>query len=188
MDISKSQIKEKIAAHLMKLGYEVAEDQLLRHKSLNKDHIRTIYSARREEREKVEQRFVRAKVHKLIKYFAEGSEVRPACITPELDEVRSGTWQSDLFRLSTLLWSVPVSRGFGRRMRFLVWDKSNGKLIGLIALGDPVFNLKARDNWIGWGIQDRTERLCNIMDAYVLGAVPPYSHLIGGKLVAAPNR
>jgi hypothetical protein len=36
---------------------------------------------------------------------------------------------------------VPVSNGFGRRLRYLVWDEHNDKLIGLIAIGDPVFNL-----------------------------------------------
>ena len=80
---------------------------------------------------------------------------------------------------------MPVSQGFGRRLRFLVKDRQNGQLIGLFALGDPVFNLSARDNWIGWTYEDRKDRLVHVMDAYVVGAVPPYSQLIGGKLVAA---
>jgi len=66
-----------------------------------------------------------------------------------------------------------------------VIDEANEKVVGIIALGDPVFNLRARDKWIGWSSADREARLCNVMDAYILGAVPPYSHLIGGKLVAA---
>ena len=89
-----------------------------------------------------------------------------------------------MFRLASLTWSVPVSNGFGRRMRYLVWDQQNEKLIGLIAIGDPVFNLAVRDNLIGWDVHDRSARLVNIMDAYVLGAVPPYNSLLGGKLVA----
>ena len=185
MDVCKKQIRENILEHLHKLGYEVCDDQLLCPENLDKDIIRDIYVARREEREKVEKQFVNAKAQDLICYFANGSEICPETITPKLEEIRAGTWQADLFRLSTLLWSVPVSRGFGRRMRFLVWDKSSDKLIGIIALGDPVFNLKARDNWIGWNVRDRAERLCYVMDAYVLGAVPPYSNLIGGKLVAS---
>jgi hypothetical protein len=76
-------------------------------------------------------------------------------------------------------------QGFGRRIRYLVRDKSNGKLIGIFALGDPVFNLRARDEWIGWTVDDRRSRLVNIMDAYVVGAVPPYAQLLGGKLVAS---
>jgi hypothetical protein len=102
-----------------------------------------------------------------------------------LVEVHSDTFEADLFRATTLFWSVPVSRGFGRRLRFLVKDEQNDKIIGIMALGDPVFNLRARDQWIGWDVKTRTANLVNVMDAYVLGAIPPYSQLIGGKLVAA---
>jgi hypothetical protein len=70
-------------------------------------------------------------------------------------------------------------------MRFLVWDKANDKLIGIFALGDAVFNQAARDSYIGWDHHRRAEALVNLMDAYVLGALPPYSHLLGGKLVAS---
>ena len=56
--------------------------------------------------------------------------------------------------------------------------------MGIIAIGDPVFNLAVRDNLIGWTSKDRSARLVNIMDAYVLGAIPPYNGLLGGKLMA----
>jgi hypothetical protein len=79
---------------------------------------------------------------------------------------------------------VPVSNGFGRRLRYLVWDTYNDKLMGIIAIGDPVFNLSVRDNLIAWDSRARGERLVNIMDAYVLGALPPYNALLGGKMVA----
>jgi hypothetical protein len=111
--------------------------------------------------------------------------VDPSAIDPELVEVKSGTLEARLFRLASLLWSVPVSQGFGRRLRFLVRDRQNGCLIGLFALGDPVFNLTARDSWVGWTHEDRSQRLVHVMDAYVVGALPPYSYLLGGKLVAA---
>jgi hypothetical protein len=104
---------------------------------------------------------------------------------PALERIKGDTWQSDLFRLASLTWAVPVSHGFGRRLRYLVWDQHNNKLIGLIAIGDPVFNLSVRDTLIGWDVHERSERLVNIMDAYVLGAVPPYNMLLGGKLVAS---
>jgi hypothetical protein len=79
---------------------------------------------------------------------------------------------------------VPVSAGFGRRLRYLVWDQGHDRLVGVIALGDPVFNLSVRDNLIGWNAHDRADRLVSILDAYVLGAVPPYNMLLGGKAVA----
>jgi hypothetical protein len=65
-----------------------------------------------------------------------------------------------------------------------VIDDSNGKLVGLIGLGDPVYSLAPRDEWVGWTPSDRKRRLGNVMDAFVLGAVPPYSFLLCGKLVA----
>jgi Domain of unknown function (DUF4338) len=128
---------------------------------------------------------VRHEWPRLRKHFANGVDVTPDKISPRLELVTAGTWQSRLFRLASLTWSVPVSQGYGRRMRFLVWDEHNEKLIGLIALGDPVFNLRARDVAIGWTTKDREKRLVNILDAYVLGALPPYSHLLGGKLIAS---
>jgi hypothetical protein len=89
-----------------------------------------------------------------------------------------------LFRYASLHWSIPVSSGYGRRLRFLVVDDYNGKLIGLIGLGDPVYSLESRDKWIGWTLPARKTRLRNVMDAFVLGAIPPYSFLLCGKLVA----
>jgi hypothetical protein len=84
-----------------------------------------------------------------------------------------------------LNWSVPVSEGYGRRIRFNVWDKNTEKLIGIFALGDAVFNLKVRDDFIGWQAEDRTKKLVNLMDAYILGSVPGYSNILGGKLIAS---
>ena len=69
-------------------------------------------------------------------------------------------------------------------MRFLIFDESNGKLMGVLGLADPVYCLSVRDSWIGWSDQEKRQRLWHVMDAYVLGAVPPYNYLLGGKLVA----
>jgi hypothetical protein len=69
-------------------------------------------------------------------------------------------------------------------MRFLVWDDNSGKLMGIFALGDPVFNLRMRDQLIGWDQKMRRNRLVNVLDAYVLGALPPFNSLLGGKLIA----
>lgn len=120
-----------------------------------------------------------------IDFFASGDEIVPERIDPVLIPVAAGTDASALFRFASLVWSVPVSAGYGRRLRFLVWDKTADRLMGLMALGDPVFNLGAREKWVGWTLSEKTAGLCNVMDAYVLGAVPPYSYLLVGKLVAA---
>ena len=128
--------------------------------------------------------FLSDRAPKLLQYFASGRDINPAAIQPKLERVYAKTWQADLFRLAALTWSVPVSNGFGRRLRYVIWDAQNEKLLGLIAIGDPVFNLSVRDGLIGWDAEDRRERLVNVMDAYVLGALPPYNMLLGGKMVA----
>jgi hypothetical protein len=120
----------------------------------------------------------------LLKRIACGSEVDPQRIKPRLVEVQANSKDELLFRYTSLHWSIPVSSGYGRRLRFLVLDESNDKLIGIIGLGDPVFSLGERDRWVGWDREARRQRLRNVMDAFVLGAVPPYSRLLCGKLVA----
>lgn len=177
-------LKRKLRRHLQSLGFKKTESGLFQVEGNSKDVIRTLHGAQREERLQASQQFIRDKAPALLKYFASGKEIDPERISPVLEKVAAGTWQGDLFRLASLTWSVPVSNGFGRRIRYLVWDSHNGKLIGLIAIGDPVFNLAVRDNLIGWDVHDRSARLVNLMDAYVLGAVPPYNSLLGGKLVA----
>ena len=121
---------------------------------------------------------------RLIGYFAHGTEVDPLRMRPVLKEVVADSEDELLFRYARLHWSIPVSRGYGRRLRFLIFDDHTNKLIGLIGLGDPVFRLGPRDSWIGWTVAARMERLRYVMDAFVLGAVPPYSYLLCGKLVA----
>jgi hypothetical protein len=120
----------------------------------------------------------------LLNYIASGHEVNPAKIKPKLVQVQPGSENSRLFRYACLHWSVPISDGYGRRLRFLIFDESNNKLIGLFALGDPVYAIKDRDTWVGWEAKTKAERLYHVMDAYVLGAVQPYSRLLAGKLVA----
>lgn len=120
----------------------------------------------------------------LHRYLASPCEINISEIEPQLTAVAGGTCDSQIFNAASLLWSIPVSKGFGRRMRYLVRDRNNGKLIGIIGLTDPVFNLTPRDAWVGWDTDGRKDRLIHTMDAFVLGALPPYSKILGGKLVA----
>ena len=177
-------LKRKLRSHLKSLGFHKAEDGSLVIEGTGKDVIRSLHHSQRGERLRGNQRFIGEKAAGLLRHFATGAEVQPDKVSPVLKRVHAGTWQGDLFRLASLTWSVPVSNGFGRRLRYIVWDASNQKIIGLLAIGDPVFNLSVRDKLIGWDSKGRAERLVNIMDAYVLGAVPPYNMLLGGKLIA----
>jgi hypothetical protein len=109
----------------------------------SKESIRAAHAYQRATYIEREARMVGRRWPQLIARFAEGYEVNRGTIAPELVPVESEKESGYLFRLATTLWSAPVSRGFGRRIRYLVRDRNNGKLIGIFALGDPVFNLKA---------------------------------------------
>lgn len=184
VNLRRARLVRKFREHLSDLGFRRSKGALTFEGS-GKDVIRGLHAEHRGDRIDANEEFISEHYDKLKQYFASGTDISPEEITPRLERIEAGTWQSNLFRLASLTWSVPVSSGFGRRMRYLVWDDHNNKLIGLIAIGDPVFNLSVRDKLIGWNVKDRGKRLVNIMDAYVLGAIPPYSQLLGGKLVAS---
>jgi Domain of unknown function (DUF4338) len=121
---------------------------------------------------------------RLIKFFASGRQIDAERLQPRLVEVKAKSEEELLFRYARLQWSIPVSAGYGRRLRFLIFDDQNDKLLGLFGLGDPVFAIKPRDGWIGWDMKAQKDRLRHVLDAFVLGAVPPYNELLCGKLVA----
>lgn len=178
-------LKRKIRAHLRKIGFKKAPDGTLLPPSLDKETYRNIHTHQREAKFEAHKKWLEMKSSKLIDHFASGKEIEVSKIKPRLEIIHGDSWQSDLFRFAGLYWRIPISEGYGRRLRFLVWDDNNDKLIGLLALGDAVFNLKVRDEIIGWDHRRRADALVNLMDAYVLGAVPPYNTLLGGKLIAS---
>lgn len=180
-----SSLKKKLHKHLVDLGFSKNCNGYYIDGDLSKQRIRDLHAGQRSDVLERNKRFIETRGPELVKYFATGQQVDPKSIEPMLVEVLSDTLESELFRFACLLWSIPVSQGFGRRLRFLVIDQQNECIIGLFAIGDPVFNLSVRDNLVGWTHEDRSERLVHVMDAYVVGALPPYSQLIGGKLVAS---
>ena len=101
---------------------------------------------------------------RLIQRFADGRQVDPSGIQPRLVEVHPGSEEELLFRYARLHWSIPVSAGYGRRLRYLIIDEHKDKLIGLFGLGDPVFAIAPRDRWIGWDKTEKKEKLRHVMD------------------------
>lgn len=129
------------------------------------------------------QNWLKAALPRYLPFFADGHEVDAASIRPALVEVCAAQ-QHELFRVARLTWSLPYSKGFGRRLRFLVMDEHNGKLIGILALQSPPLSFPARDRVINYPEGRKIELVNQTMDIHTLGAVPPYAQLLGGKLVA----
>jgi hypothetical protein len=182
--MARARLRGSVIAELERAGFLYSDGLLKLPEATDpKDLVRRLHALHRENVLAKNASFLDTWEDRLIEDFAAGGEVVPAAIDPQIEVVDSERERA-LFRFATLHWSVPVSQGYGRRSRFLIRDGATGKLIGVFALGDPVFNLGVRDRLIGWGPDDRQERLYNVFDAYVLGAVDPYRRLIGGKLAA----
>ncbi|MCX6814305.1 MAG: DUF4338 domain-containing protein [Candidatus Aenigmarchaeota archaeon] len=120
----------------------------------------------------------------LKKYIVDGKSLDPKNIEARIVQVEDD-YHAALFRWIKLHWSIPISAGYGRRLRYIVFDDTNGGVIGIIGLGDPVYSLTDRDNLIGWSPGQKSTKLKHLMDAFVLGSVPPYNMVLGGKLVAS---
>jgi hypothetical protein len=178
------QLRAQVVRSLKAQGFQLRRGRLELPGAMQKDGLRALH------RDAVDRQVERARAglrpfeDRLLRWIAAGSEVVPDRIFPRLVRVRPGSEDELLFRYARLHWSIPVSAGYGRRLRFVVYDESNGKLMGLLGLGDPVFSLGPRDRWIGWGLEEKKRRLQCVMDLFVLGAVPPYSYLVCGKLMA----
>lgn len=184
MGAEASELRERIEVSLMAQGFQLDRGVVTLPADLSKDGLRNLHATAVEHKRQYARGGLFRKENWLLDHFASGAEVEPTKILPQLVEVEAGSVDELLFRYAALHWSIPISSGYGRRLRFIVVDKHNNKMIGIIGLGDPVYSLSARDQWIGWTPACRQTRLRNVMDAFVLGAVPPYSFLLGGKLVA----
>jgi hypothetical protein len=177
-------LRKLIVKSIKKQGFGIFDDRIKLPGRLSKERLRKLHGiAVKHQIEQARPRLERNE-DRLLARLAAGSEVDPQKITPALVEVQADSDDELLFRYACKHWSIPVSSGYGRRLRFLVIDQSNGKLMGLFGLCDPVYSLRARDQWIGWNRECQRNGLRHVMDAFVLGAVPPYSFLLCGKLIA----
>jgi uncharacterized protein DUF4338 len=178
----------KLRRSLLKLlreqGFAVGPQLELSTRGSSKRTVRAIHGHYRKARIEEEKKFIQKWYPRISHYFASGREVEPERIDPFPVLVEDDEEHAALFRIASLWWSIPVSKGYGRRFRILIFDRSNGKLFGLLALTDPVFNLRTRDAWVGWEVRTRENMLAHVMDACVLGAVPPYNSLLGAKFVS----
>ncbi len=181
MDVA--ELKQLVLDKLRAIGFVVTENGILCPPLLDKEGLRQIHKPASQLEIAACQNWLRRYLPKYLPFFANGDEIVPEYVDPELVEVTTRQ-QHDLFRVARLLWSIPFSRGHGRRLRFLIVDRANGKLIGLLALQSPPLSFPARDRLFHYPPGRKTELVNQTMDIQTLGAVPPYDRLLGGKLIA----
>ncbi len=176
-------LKGMVLTRLKELGFVVAENGALCLPVTDKERLRQIHRPAQQLEVAARQDWLRLHLPRYLQFFADGDEVEPERIDPCLVEVATEQ-QHHLFRVARLFWSLPFSKGYGRRLRFLVMDRANGKLIGLLGLQSPPLSFPARDRLFSYPPDQKTALVNQTMDIYTLGAVPPYNQLLGGKLVA----
>jgi hypothetical protein len=177
MTVQKKRIREKILANLASYGIQWDETE---GKIMVADFKDTQSKLAKQTNPKQEAYFERVK-----KYIAMPEEIDILKVKPYLILVDQSKEHKRIWSYATGFWSIPVTTGYGRRLRYFVFDEQNDKLIGIVGLADPIIGLEMRDiNSINWSVDQKLERLYNCMTAYILGAIPPYNRILGGKLVA----
>src|SRR5215218_888866 len=115
-EMDPGQLRESLLHSLRLQGFSIGRDgRIVAVSGHDKDAIRRLHTAA------CQASIARAKgglqrhEERLIRNFADGSEIEPEAIHPEIVEIQSGTEEELLFRYARLHWSIPVSAGYGRR-------------------------------------------------------------------------
>jgi hypothetical protein len=182
-------IKLMILRDLFNLGWEtiIEKDKIevFPPKDYSKDTVKKSMSFKRDEIIRRNRKWIEMNTIFARNNLANGLDVLTSKIDPII-EVCETRKQHTLFRFFRYYWSSPYSDYVGRRIKLLIRDNGlpNKPLIGIAALGSPIIHIPERDDFIGWDKNTRTKNLIYSMDAFVIGALPPYNELLGGKLIS----
>jgi len=182
-------IRLLIIRDLMNLNWEIKfgkkKIEVLPPKDYDKETIKQAMSIKRNEIISSNRIWIDKNLDFGRRNLAKGLDALTSKIEPTI-EICETKKQHDLFRIYRYFWSSPYSDYVGRRIKLLIRDKGlpNKPIIGIAALGSPIIHIPERDNFIGWDRTTRTKNLIYTMDAYVIGALPPYNYLLGGKLIS----
>lgn len=153
--------------------------------SYDKETIKQSMSVSRQEILNKNRDWISRHMYLAKRNLAEGKDLLESRIFPRIELCKSQK-QHDVFRILRYYWSSPYSEYIGRRIRLLIRDDGidGSPVIGIAAIGSSIIHIPDRDEWVGWDKETRTNNIIYIMDAYVLGALPPYNYLLGGKLMS----
>lgn len=182
MTVTADELRQLVIEELKSLSFSFDERGDLIPPTSEKDSVKLLHKPSREIELEKAQKWIKLKLPRYGHFFANGQDISPMFIKPVLIRV-TDSWHQDLFRLARYYWSIPYSFGFGRRLRYLILDESNEKLIGIFGLQSPPISFPARDRLFDYPEGRKTELVNQTMDIFTLGALPPYNRLLGGKLV-----
>jgi hypothetical protein len=189
VDTLEERVKLLIIRDLLRLDWEIhfgsQEITISPPEFYDKKTIKQSMSVKRLEILNQKQEWIEKHLPIAQQNLADGRRVLHSKILPRVEVCRTRE-QHDIFRIFRYYWSSPYSEYVGRRIRLLIRDHflPEKPIIGIAALGSSIIHIPERDEWVGWDKDTRTDNLIYTMDAYVLGALPPYNHLLGGKLIS----
>jgi len=178
----RTMLTEQILTSLRRLGFQIENGRLVPPMT-EKAIIRAMHAPATAWERSRQRAWITWAWQTYSRWFANGTDVIPERITPVLCDARYPPFR-DLFRLVRLSWSVPFSRGCGRRMRFVVIDAAIEKVIGILGFQSPPLSFPARDRRWTYPPGKKPLLVNQTLDIHTLGAIPPYDRLLGGKLLA----
>lgn len=161
---------------------------MLRPVALKTGRIVKLMRDERDRRLHAEREFLtRALSDGITEQFAIGSSLDFDSINPKIEFCASRE-ELETFRFCRLLQSVPAPRLLYRQIAALVRDEGQPgtPLIGAFGLSSTVYSLTCRDQFLGWSTSTRARHrgLRSCMQLSFCIAVPPYSFLRAGKMIA----
>lgn len=180
-DILADELSKKILCEEIHKAWTLCRDSIA---TGEKDVIRQFHLAAKKWDRSVDYNQLKIKLERYKNYFPHGSTIDPSKVDAELVLVTERSLEENLFKITRGFWSMPYSKGYGRRLRFVVMDRYHKAVIGIIGLQSPSADLACRDDYLGISKLNKLELVNNTLDAYTIGATPAYAALLGGKLVA----
>ncbi|MDD4984982.1 MAG: DUF4338 domain-containing protein, partial [Dehalococcoidales bacterium] len=130
------ELKGKIIAVLKEQGFKI--NPHIRPAICDKQAYKDVQQRSRLEQIAAHHNFLRRYRDKAQQYCRSGDDISPNKIDLELREVKSDSFEDNMFRWWNLVWwTIPYQRPYGRQMRFLLWDKVHDSPFGLIGLQSP---------------------------------------------------
>lgn len=181
--IDEVELKEKIIQAFREQGFKY--NPHVKPPQNNKGTYKQLQFYSKKEQIELHKNFLIENLKKAKKYAKNGKDINPSEIKLELRLVKEGSLEEILFRWWNFIWwSVPYQRGYGRILRFMLWDTKHDAPFGLISLQSPVLKISVRDKYLGLPPNELDIWVNQSMQAQRLGALPPYNDLLGGKMVA----
>lgn len=181
--IIEQELRDKIIQSFREQGFKY--NPHIRPPQNDKETYRQLQQVSKIEQLELHKNFLLENLNKAKNYLRNGKDINPKNIQLEFRLVKEGSLEECLFRWWNFIWwSVPYQRGYGRMLRFLLWDKTHESPFGLVSLQSPVLRMSVRDNYLNIPKEELDFWVNQSMQAQRLGALPPYNNLLGGKMSA----